>query len=107
MNSGNLVNRIGLQRRYRNIAISVAVVAIGVAVAGWSRPVRIISYSNNNDIFDSIDRINSGLKNGEGNTKVPYCVKYETIEGKDYCFATEMPISGCMEYAKIMCNEEK
>ena len=38
-NSGNFVNRIGLQRLYRNIAICVAVVAIGVAIWGWSRPV--------------------------------------------------------------------
>ena len=43
MNSGNFVNRIGLQRRYRNIAISIAVVAIGVAVAGWCRPTKIIA----------------------------------------------------------------
>ena len=42
-NAGNLVNRICLQRRYRNIAISVAVVAIGVAVAGWVRPPRMMT----------------------------------------------------------------
>ena len=42
-NAGNIVNRIGLQRRYRNIAISVAVVAIGVAVAGWVRPPRMMT----------------------------------------------------------------
>ena len=38
-NAGNLVNRIGLQRRYRNIAISVAVVAIGVAVLHKTPPI--------------------------------------------------------------------
>ena len=54
-NSGNLVNRIGLQRRYRNIAISVAVVAIGVAVAGWVRPTKVIAERpvfNNTDCSD-------------------------------------------------------
>ena len=54
-NSGNLVNRIGLQRRYRNIAICVAVVAIGVAVAGWVRPTKVIAERpvfNNTDCSD-------------------------------------------------------
>lgn len=38
-NSGNLVNRIGVARRQMWMARSVAVVAIGVAVVGWMRPV--------------------------------------------------------------------
>lgn len=42
-NRGNLVNRIGLARRYRNYAICVAVVAICVAIAGWCRPVKVIA----------------------------------------------------------------
>ncbi len=36
-NKGNFVNRIGKLRGQRNIVIFVAVVAIGVAVAGWTR----------------------------------------------------------------------
>ena len=43
MNSGNLVNRIGLARRHKNYAICVAVVAIGIAVAGWCRPPRMMT----------------------------------------------------------------
>ena len=38
-NSGNLVNRIGKERKHKTLAIGVAVVAIGIAVAGWVRPV--------------------------------------------------------------------
>ena len=45
MNSGNLVNRISLARRHKNIAISVAVVAIGVAVAGWHKALAPITES--------------------------------------------------------------
>lgn len=39
LNSGNIVNRIGKLRRQRALAWCIAVVAIGVAVAGWIRPV--------------------------------------------------------------------
>ena len=36
-NKGNIVNRVGRLRRHRALAIIVAVVAIGVAIAGWIR----------------------------------------------------------------------
>lgn len=39
MNRGNLVNRIGLARRKMWMAYCIAVVAIGIAVVGWCRPV--------------------------------------------------------------------
>ena len=39
----NFVNRIGKMRGHRNIAISVAVVAIGVAVAGWHKALAPIT----------------------------------------------------------------
>lgn len=43
INKGNIVNRIGRLRRHRAWAVCVAVVAIGIAVAGWvKKPVIII-----------------------------------------------------------------
>ena len=48
-NSGNIVSRIGRLRRHRALAWSVAVVAIGVAVAGWCRPIKIIAERPVND----------------------------------------------------------
>ena len=43
MNAGNIVSRIGRLRRHRALAWSVAVVAIGVAVAGWHKALAPIT----------------------------------------------------------------
>lgn len=40
VNRGNIVSRIGRLRRHRLWAICIAVVAIGVAVVGWTRNVK-------------------------------------------------------------------
>ncbi len=46
-NKGNLVNRIGLARRRMVMAYCVAVVAIGIAIMGWSRPVTKVQIDRN------------------------------------------------------------
>ena len=55
MNSGNIVSRVGRLRRHRALAWCVAVVAIGVAIAGWVRPTKVIAERpvfNNTDCSD-------------------------------------------------------